>query len=625
MRNSRGDILILLTLVLSNLFELTPVFFGVFSLLILVFNFANERVWDILKKLTAILSFPAFAFLYGAIKQVEPAICTIGILSLLKYTEIRNIRDRLSYYTLLLVFISGSVLLSNQIFYLVIAISCLFYIFIRLGNISGIKFNLKRLIKILIPSLAFSSFIFFLVPQVKVGNIFKYIGDRNAQSGFSTSINPGDYNKIVKDDNLYFFASYNRLPKDGYWRGITYNYTDGRKWVQRNIKPKRQVLSSFKDPDLVVRVINNTKTPLFYLDNTQLTGVDKNINVYVNKYNDTLSRVGITRVYGLNIQDKEIERVAPDKYSLYYPKKNISTQLSKFLSNIKGDKAETKVRGLLKEFRKLNLRYSLETELDEGSDLSRFLFDYKRGYCIHFASSFALALRVLGVPANVVGGFYGGEVNRTDKFILVKGGNAHAWIEYWNGEKWIDFDPVGEIVPAADLPRNDIAAVTGLDAQGNQLNRGFIASIFESVESAYLYANLKFFEFDLEKQVALFVSLKERLKNKGQRIFKQVIIGLFGISFLGVITLLVSRAYFVLRKDSLYIEKILKILNLQSFHGIEKLSNKLVQENVNREKVNRFRELFTIANYTSKEIDKTEYIALKRELLRDIKNRNRNL
>lgn len=619
MANSRGDIFILFALVLSNFLELSPVFFVVFFSLLLLFYISNPKWWEIVKKLFAILSFPGFALLYGAVKQVEPAICTIGILALLKYTEIKNIRDRLSYYTLLLVFISGSVLLSDQILYLVVAVGSLFYIFIRLGSVSGIKFNLKRFIKILIPSLAFSSFIFFLVPQVKVGNIFKYIGDRDAKSGFSTSINPGDYRKIVKDDNLYFFASYNRLPKNGYWRGITYNYTDGRRWVQRNIKPKDYILKGMDEPDLVVRVINSTKTPLFYLENTSLTGVDNDIKVYRNNYNDTLSRRGITRVYGLRILDKEATRNPPDKYSYFFPEKNISPKLKSFLKNVKGEGADNKVRSLLKEFRKLKLKYSLETEIDQGQDLSNFLFNYKKGYCIHFASSFALSLRVLGIPANVVGGFYGGEVNRTDKFVLVKGGNAHAWIEYWDGARWVDFDPVGEIVPAADLPRNDIAAISGLDSDSSQLRDGFFASLYESIESAYLYANLKFFEFDLEKQVAIFVSLKEKIKRSGAKIFKKAIFYAIGLSFIFSVSYLIYLNYLVIRRDEIFVKRLLRDLGEDQFKGIESLARNLLLNGIDREKVNLFQKLFSESNYTSQDIDNRLYINLKREILKDLK------
>ena len=69
-----------------------------------------------------------------------------------------------------------------------------------------------------------------------------------------------------------------------------------------------------------------------------------------------------------------------------------------------------------------------------------FLDEEKKGVCWQFASSFALMLRTIGVPARVVGGICTyleeGIINNVYKE------EYHAWVEYYlNGTGWLIIDP----------------------------------------------------------------------------------------------------------------------------------------------------------------------------------------
>jgi transglutaminase-like putative cysteine protease len=72
-----------------------------------------------------------------------------------------------------------------------------------------------------------------------------------------------------------------------------------------------------------------------------------------------------------------------------------------------------------------------------------FLFDAKTGYCDYFASSMAVMLRSVGVPARVVSGYATGE-RQDDGTFLVKDSNSHSWTEvYLPPYGWIPFEPSG--------------------------------------------------------------------------------------------------------------------------------------------------------------------------------------
>ena len=70
----------------------------------------------------------------------------------------------------------------------------------------------------------------------------------------------------------------------------------------------------------------------------------------------------------------------------------------------------------------------------------------KRGFCQWYASTMAVVLRNVGIPARIVEGFLPGERSGTDE--VIRNNNAHAWVEvYFPGYGWVTFDPTGRNLP----------------------------------------------------------------------------------------------------------------------------------------------------------------------------------
>src|SRR4029077_17336604 len=73
---------------------------------------------------------------------------------------------------------------------------------------------------------------------------------------------------------------------------------------------------------------------------------------------------------------------------------------------------------------------------------ANFLFERKQGDWEYFASSMAVMLRTLRIPARVVNGFRTGEFNDLTSQYLVRASNAHSWVEvYFPDYGWGGFDP----------------------------------------------------------------------------------------------------------------------------------------------------------------------------------------
>jgi transglutaminase-like putative cysteine protease len=95
--------------------------------------------------------------------------------------------------------------------------------------------------------------------------------------------------------------------------------------------------------------------------------------------------------------------------------------------------------------RHLSTEYRYTTDLvgrGGAEPLETFLFETRRGHCEYFASSMVLLLRSQGIPARLVTGFLGAELNRLEGYHVVRQSNAHAWVEAYVPESgWTLFDP----------------------------------------------------------------------------------------------------------------------------------------------------------------------------------------
>jgi transglutaminase-like putative cysteine protease len=86
--------------------------------------------------------------------------------------------------------------------------------------------------------------------------------------------------------------------------------------------------------------------------------------------------------------------------------------------------------------------------LPEQDSIDAFLFQSQRGFCEHYASAFVFMMRAAGVPARVVAGYQGGEINPVNKTVIVHQFDAHAWAEVWLASRgWVRVDPTAAISP----------------------------------------------------------------------------------------------------------------------------------------------------------------------------------
>ncbi len=124
------------------------------------------------------------------------------------------------------------------------------------------------------------------------------------------------------------------------------------------------------------------------------------------------------------------------------------------------------IEAVLQRLRTGGYTYTLEPGIYGVDTADEFWFDRRTGFCEHIASSFVIMMRALDIPARIVTGYQGGEINALDGYWTLRQSDAHAWAEVWlAGRGWVRVDPTAAVSPGRigslqrlTAPRNVIAS-----------------------------------------------------------------------------------------------------------------------------------------------------------------------
>ncbi|WHE37036.1 DUF3488 and transglutaminase-like domain-containing protein [Microbacterium sp. BDGP8] len=123
-----------------------------------------------------------------------------------------------------------------------------------------------------------------------------------------------------------------------------------------------------------------------------------------------------------------------------------------------------RLAALQRWFRSGEFTYSLDAPVSDGFDgsgvdaIADFL-EVRSGYCVHFASAFAVMARTLGMPSRIVVGYLPGtltgRVADGESVATVLSSQLHAWPEvYFAGIGWVPFEPTNSLGTPATYTRS---------------------------------------------------------------------------------------------------------------------------------------------------------------------------
>ena len=289
------------------------------------------------------------------------------------------------------------------------------------------------------------------------------------RSGLSSTMQVGTVARLALDDSVALRVRFEGRPpqqSDLYFRGPVLSVFDGREW--RALQPRlgsrfASVVSAppvqvFGEPvRYEVTMQPNSRPWLMVLDVTARAPTAAGLEVVGGSELQWLSARPVTDLLRYRAESHVDYRVGPfatasalpPEYRELPPGFNPRT-LALATELMRRDPADKPalVQAALQRLRQGGYTYTLEPGVYGQHTADEFWFDRKEGFCEHIASAFVVLMRGMDIPARIVTGYQGGEVNPLDRYWTVRQSDAHAWAEVWlAGRGWVRVDPTSAVAP----------------------------------------------------------------------------------------------------------------------------------------------------------------------------------
>ena len=292
-------------------------------------------------------------------------------------------------------------------------------------------------------------------------------------SGLSNSMSPGGISRLLQSEAIAFRVRFDGTPPDNeqlYWRGPVFGSFDGRTWTPlARHGAGNPPLQIDADPasaiGYTVTLEPSQRDWLFALEMPAGLPQAPDLQARVTGDGELLAGRPImerTRYevrsftafsYGLNETEPSLGKwlALPSGFNPRTLKFAADLRARLEAAGSTGETARDELRlveAVLDHFRNGGFRYTMEPPLLGRHSVDEFLFNTRLGFCEHYSSAFVVLMRALGIPARVVTGYQGGEVNPLDGFMTVRQADAHAWAEVWlAGHGWTRIDPTSAVAP----------------------------------------------------------------------------------------------------------------------------------------------------------------------------------
>jgi len=333
--------------------------------------------------------------------------------------------------------------------------------------------------------------LFLLFPRIQ-GPLWGTPDDAPAsRSGLSENMRPGDISRLALSDEIAFRVKFkDPTPPQSmlYWRGVVLGVYDGRTWspLPAHMRYNRRIVINMRGAPIHYEV---TLEPhghrwLFALEAPRaLPHLEGNRASITPELQLLASHAINDRVRYDAVSHVDFD-LQPDETALFLqrwlelpPGFNPRTlELAARLRLQNSSKPEL-IATVLRLFREQPFRYTLEPPPLGKHAVDEFLFSTRAGFCEHYSGAFVVLMRALGIPARVVTGYQGGEINPADGYLTVRQSDAHAWAEVWLDKRgWIRVDPTAVVSPGriernlgSVIPRRALGGLITLDGSGNAL------------------------------------------------------------------------------------------------------------------------------------------------------------
>ena len=514
------------------------------------------------------LALVAIYLSYGSFIGVEAGTAALTVFLFGKSLELKNKRDLIIFFNFAL-FVSASLFLYSQSIWMALMVvcclvSCLFGLYriqttefkqVPQQILSAARHDIGHIFKFIGLAVPFFIILFLFFPRFPPLWHVPIASDQGV-TGISDRMSPGDIAELSQSSALAFriIADLKQLPAQHelYWRAMVLDEYDGTTWTshvsnQYSFQINRQNIDS-----------QGIRYQYLAADQRQkwVTGLEKTIplerrlnlhqdySITPNRLvqrNQPISLLWVGQDF--NNVNLELNDAQKKQYTLYPQHLDQQAQaLAKRLFDQSQSDSNRYVENVIQWYQQQQFKYSLQPGRLGNHRVDEFLFKSKEGFCEHYASSFVMLMRYVGIPARVVVGYQGGQAAPDEQSWEVRQLDAHAWTEVFLNQQWIRVDPTSIIAPQRlDLGMQNYLS-NDQSAFGDEQFSNFKYQQFSALKQLRIWSDYASFQwqdkvvgFDSERQKK-WMSLLGIKSNYAYGIL--IIAGLFAI---GVIYYLVWR------------------------------------------------------------------------------------
>ena len=399
---------------------------------------------------------------YGRIFGREAGVTLLIIMAALKLLEMRNQRDVVLCIYLGFFLVITNFLFSQSIPLGIYMLACVWIFvatmvgFSRIGRAPTLMERLRPAGMLLVQALPLMVAFFILFPRMP-GPLWALPQDsRSGQTGLTDSMSPGNITNLIKSDSIAFRVHFeDQLPpyQSLYWRGPVLAEFDGGTWRMSDLAIHSRLDFPVREQPTryTVTLEPHNKGWMFALDvpGEVPSGAYILADLQMRSYRPVNERIRYELTSYLKYQYGHRPAAVTHAPALKFdPGRNPRT----IALGRQWAQEDPDPRSILSKAGKLfatGYTYTLEPpSLDRVNPYDDFLFNARQGFCEHYAGSFVLLMRAAGIPARVVTGYQGGEVNPLNNELIVRQADAHAWAEVWvPQEGWVRIDPTATVSP----------------------------------------------------------------------------------------------------------------------------------------------------------------------------------
>ena len=411
---------------------------------------------------------------YGYFVGRDPCVAFLFVLVGIKFLEVRTLRDG-TLLVCLAIF-----LLITPFFYsqsLVAALAALPAVLAAGAAMESLAHDdplispttwrvaWRRTAAMLAQGLPIAAALFLLFPRLATP-LWGLPADRAAATGLSERMAPGSISELALNDAVAFRVDFDSVPpppRARYWRGPVLALFNGREW--RSLSPSaggRLAVANRPAIRYTVTLEPNDHPWLFALDfPSAMPQVDSDAGTQTSaggfagysREQQLMMRAPVTQPLRYSVQSTltdhyPVSSARDAQINSRPPPGNPRT--AQFARELRAANPDDRrfASAILQWFHDESFFYTLAPPLLEEDPVDAFLFDSRRGFCEHYASAFVVMLRAGGIPARVVTGYQGGEINPRGGYMIVRQSDAHAWAEAIIDGQWQRFDPTAAVAPS---------------------------------------------------------------------------------------------------------------------------------------------------------------------------------